>query len=249
MSAEFPTTSTEQQPKSFLTTAKELILNLNTEGLKVDGDFEELKVQATENVNQARAKGTLYEASTLSTAYATHVFECIEQLAPGYVEKLKERFKDKVIIDLGAGRDYYGYAIATMLGAKGYVGVEPFNSAGLVDSIGSEVKYFRSGRSKKDENIKYTVVAEDALTFLKRIPEGTEGITIFSSGTDNNVFPDSNYNSEVAKQIARALNVGGTVVLHASTFGQYFPKSGFEIEETPSSNSYAPGLNILTKLK
>lgn len=144
------------------------------------------------------------------------------------LEILTKRFRDQVIVDLGPGDYGEGYFLAASLGAKGYVGVEKFRQNMLEKNLKSVTKesnnryaeslhYFeaREGNIKPESDlIPASIVGEDMLSFLKRLPDNS--VSILTSGIDSNIIPNEKYRREVASEIQRVLNKNGVYMTCAS---------------------------------
>jgi len=131
-------------------------------------------------------------------------------------------FQDQIVVDLGAGNTFVSYYIMTLIGAKGYVGVDKFH----VDTLKSHLKYKDFKKYAKDEfakkhmgEVKFipaSVVKEDMLTFLKRLP--SDSVSIFTSGVDSHVIPNNEYRNAVEQEMARVLHPKGACVSFDSAF-------------------------------
>jgi hypothetical protein len=92
-------------------------------------------------------------------------------------QELTEYFKDKMVIDLGAGSSGLGLMASEVLSSRGYIAVEPFNGEELAEEIKS--------RLNKCKHVKEVCIAEtDMLTFLKGMPSQLKDITVLVSGID-----------------------------------------------------------------
>lgn len=74
-------------------------------------------------------EGMEYSSNIFDTSFVETFWECVmPQIVLDKESKdfaiLKERMRDEVVVDLGAGFDRKGYILACLLGAKGYVGVD-----------------------------------------------------------------------------------------------------------------------------
>jgi hypothetical protein len=126
-------------------------------------------------------------------------------------------FENQVVVDLGAGSSPYGYIAAKNLGAKAYVAVEPFHTMDLVYNMG-RTKWFKEERMcEEKEDIPFSIVAEDMLSFLKRIPENS--VSCLCAGIDVWVIRNGNYLLDVGKEISRTthekgsyLNLGSNII-------------------------------------
>ena len=107
--------------------------------------------------------------------------------------------KDRVVIDLGAGRNPWGYRVAALLGASAYVAVEPYGYDELLQILrreGGELPWF--------------VTDEDAKTLLQRLPDALN-IACFGFAFDQCIVQNWDYLTEVAIQVGRVMAPGGAV--------------------------------------
>lgn len=120
--------------------------------------------------------------------------------------ELKEIFHGQVLIDIGSGGNLYGVGVAEMLQAKGYVGIEPYD-------------FYRVRRAAADldKSIPMALVAEDALTFLKRVPNKSN-VSFLLSNMNVSVIPNSFMREEISREIKRALSPYGGVLIYKSDF-------------------------------
>lgn len=116
---------------------------------------------------------------------------------PAYLEKVKPYFEGKIVVDIGAGRSANGYKIAKQLGCKAYIAVEPYYAKSLM----------RKFSNVKDKDMPLAVTSDDALTFLKNIPDNS--VSIMTFGTDGLMLRDAEYNHKLGKEIARCLSKDG----------------------------------------
>lgn len=164
----------------------------------------------------------------------------------GAYEVLGERFKDQILVDLGAGRSQ-GYLIGVLLGCKGYVGVEKFFSKQLTESVRKtslksveanfeKAEFFLEElfQAEKPEMhlVPASIVSEDMLSFLQRLPDSS--VSILASGIDEHVIPDNNYRAEISKELERVLSRNGMCITYESdistgglkSFDSTFKKDG-----------------------
>ena len=142
--------------------------------------------------------------------------------------RIKAGFASIPVIDLGAGSCNIGYKIATLLDGHGYVGVEPYHYFALANSIvagdatddAQEAqrwkKYSKTLRSSNRRRIPFNVVAEDALSFLKRMPDLSVGILLF--GTDNLIIYNTDYIEAVKEEIKRVLHPDSLMICDNTVF-------------------------------
>ncbi len=136
-------------------------------------------------------------------------------------------FKDKIVVDLCAGWTPYGYIFAALYGAKGYVGVDKYDSEALLEQLDEIDKALKKLKNKSNgyiniskEQLRPTpaaIVNEDVLSFLERLPK--DSVSFLSSGNIG-VFTDSDgkYVRSCNEQISRALNPNGIIVANESLF-------------------------------
>lgn len=164
---------------------------------------------------------------------------------PEEFDKLQEAFKDSVVVDLGAGdgvvRPNRSYEMACLLGAKGYIGVETYNFQSLVRSY-LRTKKLRVGY----EPIPFNLVAEDAVSFMKRLPDNS--VNLLNSGIGDILVKDS-YKNNFRSEMGRVLKVGGICLisnsLHPSGNHETKYSTGY-VRETESTKPHSP-ITILKK--
>jgi len=129
---------------------------------------------------------------------------------------------DQVLVDLGAGFSphIHGYKMALELGAKGYVGVEPFNTLGLILNLEDNVKLI-----PEHKRIPLSVVPADMIDFLKRVPD--KSISVLCSGIDDFIL-DYYKRNEVAEEMKRVLSPEGVFL---KDFSDINPKL-FSVDES-----------------
>ena len=165
------------------------------------------------------------------------------------LEKIKKMFKDIPLIDLGAGMSQKGYFLAKLLGASGYVGVEPNNKLTLEKELtegeGGDINEFEGKNGKtfqqkfsrytgnfdpmieKISNIPFAIAGEDALAFLKRLPDHSVGLCSFGvdgyvmsrkEGTTEAYDKIEKYIKDVNKEIKRVLHPNSAIIYNDSLF-------------------------------
>lgn len=148
--------------------------------------------------------------------------ECVKG-DKGKISTLNEIFKsfeNQVVIDLGAGQNSKALRIVELAGVRGYIGVE--NSVTTASALFESVKqrvanWSANGEARKKQMEKFSglkkipvaIVPEDALHFLKRLPENSV-MAFFSSG--NEVIGDDDYRREMIKELQRVLHQDGTFI-------------------------------------
>lgn len=141
------------------------------------------------------------------------------------VEVLRNRFKGQIIVDLGADKYGFGYFLSQALGGKGYVGVDKYYSNDIEKRLEGtdmeEIKkrwdhYAHEGSEfRPDAPIPASVVGQDILSFLKRLPDNSA--SLFGFGIDHHVMPDNKYREEVKKEIQRVLSNEGLYLTYGSS--------------------------------
>ncbi len=150
------------------------------------------------------------------------------------------KFKDQIVVDLGAGMHPDGYLLALASQAKGYVGVEAFYADYLIERLtrkvpkiedkemaDSSLAYYLENRVKtfarrqgnlyfnvSTDNLKVipiSIIAEDALTFLKRLPP--KSVSILRCGTYDSFSDSQNYQRELSFESARVLHTQGHILV------------------------------------
>lgn len=173
-------------------------------------------------------RGVDYRTNDFRDEYSATFLESYLGMYTRYEETfdfLKERFSGQVVVDFGSGDSVNGYFLALLFGAKGYVGVDSFHSERLKNHLThhGSLKIFNSvcphdydtsSRPELKELIPASVIADDMLSFLKRLPDNS--VSIFTFGIDNNVIPDRKYREAAAKEIPRVLNESGVYLTYES---------------------------------
>ncbi len=122
------------------------------------------------------------------------------------IAELKEIFRGQVLVDIGSGGNFYGADIAEMFHAKGYVGVELYDFLRARQSAGTH-----------NRNIPIALVAEDALTFLRRIPDKSD-VSVLLSNMNVSVLPSVSMREEISREIKRVISPRGGVLIYKSDF-------------------------------
>jgi|SRR3989344_380202 len=181
----------------YVTPVEDLISGINTEKMSA----LDTKIAPPKNYPK--------EFDPIYTPYSDYALEMIGKLNKDQMCALKESFKKKIIVDIGAGRFTKGYDLACILEAKGYVAVEPFNFNYLLEdfllqsgNLGRKSQWSSTKKGTKFDPIPYNIVAEDGLNFLRRIPD--HSVVVFTFGlNDHAVINDGSYVSEMAKEMER----------------------------------------------
>ena len=232
-----------------LTRVEAIIPGINTDSLVSTEIFKQSKPPSLFQ----RQFAERHLGSPWDTPFSTTAFRSLYDSRKFYATnhrsflKLKEGFAAIPVIDLGAGSNNAGYKIANLLNSKGYVGVEPYHYIELVDSIieGDTTddtregkrwrKYSKTLKSSNPRQIPFNVVAEDALGFLKRVPDLTVGI--FSFGTDNLIIDNTDYIEAVKEEIKRVLHPDSVMICENTVFN---PQSSLKYrgDLRPGKHSY-----------
>jgi hypothetical protein len=150
-------------------------------------------------------------------------------------QRAMKLFEGQIVIDLGAGTNENGILLSQELRAKAYVGVEPFSHRVLEYFV----KNLDETREKKQKNvtsvpkkefdakrfltslpgfykhrIPYSIVENDMLTFLKRLPDNSVSITM--GGIDLTIIRDPEYKKQVMQEIERVLSPQGAFLSYCS---------------------------------
>lgn len=116
-------------------------------------------------------------------------------------ERLKNIFSGNVLVDLGGGEGYNVRVASELFSASGYVLVDPHS--------------FKKARRNCSSRIPTSVVAEDALTFLRRVPDNS--INILVSNVDYFVVNDPEMRRIISLEMGRALG-GGALINDSDIF-------------------------------
>jgi hypothetical protein len=169
---------------------------------------------------------------------------CFRQVEP-FITRL-EGFRGQVVVDLGAGDTCIAYNSVRNAGARAYIAVEPFFTIGLYYDISKHIqaleKYQRTeiitpeiketlflnscgheysrftekGEKPKNMDMLVSIVDDDMLTFLKRLPNNS--VSLLVSGIDSNRIIKDDYQKETAKELTRVLSLQGCLFRCAESF-------------------------------
>tara|TARA_Y100000034_G_scaffold87951_1_gene105504 strand:- start:8080 stop:8790 length:711 start_codon:yes stop_codon:yes gene_type:complete len=225
---------------------KEIIPNANVEGLVRLVEIEKgrlpaigEKVETNTEEFSDRHRFCQDFGKAVSSCFALDILQ--EERLKIYINK----FKNQIVVDLGAGETPDGYILALIGGAKAYIGVEPFYADVLIKRLTEKVKdlgeYVDEGPTiihlinrirlhkeygeglAKDidlellDSIPISIVAEDALKFLKRLPD--KSVSILTCGTCDIVSKDPQYINEVNQNMKRVLHPYGDCISYMSYWG------------------------------
>jgi len=121
-----------------------------------------------------------------------------------YQKDLAFVLKGQVVVDLGAGDKTTSYLLAEMAEAAAYVAVEPY----FYKELAIEFQTLMSDpKLKKD--LPFTIVPEDMLTLLERLPESS--VSVMAFGIDYTVI-EMEYTLRVSQEVQRVLHPEGALV-------------------------------------
>ena len=150
-----------------------------------------------------------------------------------YLEEVKKYFKNQIVVDLGCGTDLSMYRVCCISESKGYIGVDKEYVPTLAHKLLSNDIWEKHDKEliKISETIKprlnyerkvpAALAYEDALTFLKRLPD--DSVSISASGLDIDVIPNNEKTQEIEKEIERVLHKEGAYISMASRFFHKIP--------------------------
>ena len=114
-------------------------------------------------------------------------------------ELLHAVIRGRRVVELGAGMMSFGYALASVCGARNFVAVEPFYGDVQKKSILSHLS-----ESKGISNrIPYKVVDQDMLAYLEGEPD--DFLCILACGIEDCILPGPDYRKKVENEIMRTL--------------------------------------------
>jgi SAM-dependent methyltransferase len=166
-------------------------------------------------VNDSLSSDSAYSESTIFLLQKDEKES--EEIWKNRVEILKKAFKDKVVVDLGSGAGGSIYWLASALGAKAYIGVDK-NNANLFfgrngpfgsRTIGQAGMFNIRGKFGNPEPILYSIVQEDMVSFLKRLPDNS--VSLVAYGIDGFVFDKTPEDKirEICCEMGRVIAVDG----------------------------------------
>ena len=162
-----------------------------------------------------------------------------------YLEEAKKYFKDQIVVDLGCGTDLSMYRVCCISESKGYIGVDMEYAPKLANDLLSEEKWemhdkkllkisekFKP-RLNHERKVPAALAYEDALTFLKRLPD--DSVSISACGLDNCLIADSEKAQKIEEEIERVLHREGAYIGIASRFFHkvfdYVPQTKLKVDE------------------
>ena len=114
--------------------------------------------------------------------------------------EILSRIKDSTIVDLGAGISNDIYESAKELKASTYIGVEPLHFAELNNSLKNSTNPLEQSSDNETSAI---VVAENMLSFLKRLPD--DSATVIASNIDLDVIGNKELAIQIGNEIDRVV--------------------------------------------
>ncbi len=206
-----PTLKSTRTIKNFssncIATLEELFPEINTKGIPI------LKLDDHDNFsNQRGVSGSVGMADDRD--FISLLYEDYFNLE---LQKVFERFRNQIVVDIGAGSSGYGLRLAEIAGAKAVVAVEPFFSHLLLKNIQNPI-----GPAKpypQTARIPIVIVPENALSFLKRLPNNS--VSILAGGIEKNIIQDPEYRIQLGEEVVRVLSPTGVLVDYFSELETY----------------------------
>jgi tRNA G46 methylase TrmB len=167
MSAENIMQHSESREKSGLVTVADVFPDANLD------EFLDPAVASTEELNALQRKQMTCREVGMSQVQSTagailrEVFENNREVA----KKILPFFRDKPLLDVGAGDGHTAYRMAQFareLGASAYIGLDPYGYEQIV----------RMAKNEERPNIPIAVVSETAQRFLPRLSPGSCNMVI-----------------------------------------------------------------------
>jgi hypothetical protein len=124
---------------------------------------------------------------------------------------LQGRLSGQVVVELGAGMTGAGYMLAALMGARAYVGIEPFYADVLFHVLSSFEE------SAMPERL---VVGYDMLDALIRFPD--QSVSFFAFGIERCVLPEGKYMHCVEHEMKRVLT-GELYMYKSDLFSKIVP--------------------------
>ena len=112
---------------------------------------------------------------------------------------LHSLLKGMRVVELGAGMMSYGYALASVCGARNYVAVEPF----YCDIQEKSILSYISREVGMGERIPYKVVGQDMLNYLENEPDNL--LCVIACGIEDCILPGPDYRKKVENEIVRTM--------------------------------------------
>lgn len=197
----------------------QMIPGINLEGLVQKEDLINGNEEAQWDFNPQRVPNTYGNGFPSCCAEAVYDFFC--GLSYTQIDEWRH-LRGQIVVDLGAGKNSYGYLIADLANAEGYMGVEPNHAHCLKDPTNAP---FRPNLQHTLNGTPASVVQENMRDFIKRLPDNSVSFTCF--GIDDDILPSEDYRKETRKEIARALSPKGAYI---NDFSSHLTLDGGEME-------------------
>jgi len=145
--------------------------------------------------------------------FATKILRGLKSQRYKGMREVLKGFEGIPFVDLGAGKEPFGYAIACELKASSYLGVECHFPEELDESMHCASKL----QARTGKAIPYAIVPEPILVFLNRLPN--ECVNTFASGIDENIMSNMDARpEEISDEIKRVLVRRGLHLSYHSVF-------------------------------
>ena len=239
------TRSISEIMRDSIVSVSDLIPGMNSEGLDFSNNEQGLYYDSDKNNRSYKAYPGGFGTGFASQIYYTDKF--IPEFAEKINTEIQNLFENEVVVDLGAGREGTGFLIADRAHAKAYVADEPnfkeqlipviavLKNPSLINQIGNQGAVEPEHEVSK---IPVAVVAEDMLTFLKRLPDNS--VSIFCSGIDELVMDDNAIRNAIAKEIRRVLSPTGGYVGAGNGHIKLSEDSNIKVEFIGRKHDYRP---------
>lgn len=188
--------------------AEKLIPNINTSGLYNGESAEKFRQKIEQESHRGAHRPQFTPYSWNFSISFRYILENIDK--ERRTMKILNRFKDQVVVDLGAGIGRDIYPVLWEIGAKGYIGVDLWRGRELKSALKERLYCDGFRCEKKDGLIPAVAIEEDILSFLKRLPDKSVSITAFGLG--HGIIP-RDYKYEVAEEIKRVLDPKGVMIV------------------------------------
>ena len=187
-----------------------LVNGIDLSGLRLDPIFKVYESHEYDNIDSWNKR----EGEAASTEYNDLLLRDIRNpIGAEQLRKFMEIMRGTILIDLGA-RDCDGYFLAKEFGARGYIGVDKFHCKNPNILNQEDGQLWGSRELKNKSDIPYTVVQEDMLDFLKRLPDNS--VSILTTGVEVGI--EGKFARLVEKEIERVLDPKGAYITFFSKF-------------------------------
>ncbi len=177
---------------------------MNTEGLEYSNGTYTGKGRIEGNPRRVgdlpRLLG-LPEENLAIASFLRHLRKQGSELQTGLLDKLEGR----PFVDIGAGSEGEGYAVARTVGASFYVGIEGY----FARELSARIREQASSQDDKYPAIGFCVISEDMLAALQRFPN--DSVNVFASSLDSLIL-GREYMLRVAGEITRVQLESGLFV-------------------------------------